>query len=97
MFDADDPGTIFNEFLIALFGPGILLFVGLWLSFRFVFDGLLRSLGLPEIVPADGAGVLAAGYGRFLLLMVGTAVLLLPVLAVYHRFVRATLRSRGIV
>lgn len=97
MFDAEDPGTIINEFLITLFIPGIALFVLLWALFRLVFNSLLLSVGLSPIVPADGAGAIAAGYGRFLLLIVLTAVLLVPYIAVYRRFIRTFLRTRGIV
>ncbi|MBP1986019.1 hypothetical protein [Halolamina salifodinae] len=63
LFDADDPGTIVNEFLITLFVPGILVLVALWASFRLVFDDLLRSYGLTPLVPARGAGAIASGYG----------------------------------
>ncbi|MFD1525091.1 hypothetical protein [Halolamina salina] len=97
MFDADDPGTVINEFLVALFVPGILLFVGLWAAFRLVLDGPLRSMGLAPIRAADGAGAVASGYGRFALLIVVTALLLLPYVAAYRRFVRDSLRARGIV
>lgn len=97
MYDADDPGTVINEFLITLFVPGILLFVGLWAAFRLLFDGLLRSSGLPPLEPAHGAGVIETGYGRLLLLILLTAVLLLPYVAVYVRFLREPLRDRGIV
>ena len=97
MFDADEPGTVINEFLIALFVPGIVLFVALWAAFRLVFDDALRSMGLAPIEAAEGAGTIAAGYGRFLLLIVLTAVLLLPYVAAYRWLVRDALRARGIV
>jgi hypothetical protein len=97
MFDAEKPGTVINEFLITLFVPGIVLFASLWALFRLVFNDLLLSVGLPPIEPAEGAGAIAAGYGRFLLLIVGTVVLLLPYIAVYRQFVRDSLRARGIV
>lgn len=44
-----------------------------------------------------GAGVIASGFGRFLLLVVLSAVLLLPYTALYVRFLRQPLRERGIV
>lgn len=97
MYDAEEPGTILNEFLLTLFVPGISLFVLLWALFRLVFNSVLLSAGLPPIVPADGAGTIAAGFGRFLVLIVLTAVLLLPYVAVYRRFIRDSLRARGIV
>lgn len=97
MFDAEEPGLILNEFLVTLFIPGITVFVLLWALFRLVFNSLLLSVGLSPIVPADGAGAIAAGYGRFLLLVVLTAALLLPYIAVYRRFIRSSLRARGIV
>lgn len=64
MFDAEDPGTILDEFLIAMFLPAIGLFVTLWMLFRLVFDDALRAAGLQPIVPAQGAGAVSAGYGR---------------------------------
>lgn len=97
MFDADDPGTVINEFLMALFVPGIVLFVALWAAFRLVFDEALRSMGLVQIEAASGAGAVAAGYGRFFLLIVVTAALLLPYVAAYRWLVRDALRARGIV
>ncbi|KPN30092.1 hypothetical protein SY89_00814 [Halolamina pelagica] len=97
MFDAEDPGTIINEFLLVLFVPGILLFAALWAAFRLAFDDALRSMGLAPIEPAMGAGAIAGGYGRFVLLIVVTTLLLLPYAAVYRRFVRDALRARGIV
>lgn len=97
MFDAEEPGTILNEFLVALFVPGIVLFATLWVLFRTVFDSLLLSVGLSPIVPAEGAGAVASGYGRFVLLVVVTTLLVVPYVAVYRRFVRDALRSRGLV
>lgn len=97
MFDADDPGTIINEFLISIFVPGILLLVAVWASFRLVFNDLLLSVGLSPITPAYGAGSFASGFGRFLLLVVVTTVLLVPYFAVYVRFLRGPLRERGLV
>lgn len=97
MFDAEDPGTVINEFLIALFVPGIVLFVALWALFRLVLDDLLRSIGLAPIEAAEGAGAVAAGYGRFGLLVVTTTVLLLPYIAAYRWLVRDALRARGVV
>ena len=97
MFDADDPGTVINEFLTALFVPGIVLFVALWATFRLVFDGALRSMGLAPIEPAMGAGAIAGGYGRFFLLILVTTALLVPYVAAYRWLVRDALRARGIV
>lgn len=46
------PEKLMNEFLLALFLPAIALFGALWLSFRFVLDELLSSMGLGLIEPA---------------------------------------------
>ncbi|UPV76089.1 hypothetical protein M0R89_08540 [Halorussus limi] len=97
MFDADDPGTIINEFLVSIFVPGITLLVAVWASFRLVFNDLLLSVGLDPITPAYGARTFAGGFGRFLLLVAVTAVLLAPYFAVYARFLRGPLRKRGLV
>ena len=97
MYDAEAPGTIRNEFLLTLFVPGISLFVLLWVLFRLVFDSHLLSVGLPPLVPADGAGTIAAGFDRLLPFIVLTTVLLLPNVAVYRRFIRDSLRARGTV
>ena len=97
MFDAEEPGLVLNEFLLTLFVPGISLFVLLWAMFRLVLYSFLLSVGLTPIVPADGAGAVAAGYGRFLLLIVLTTVLLALYIAMYRRFIRDSLRARGIV
>lgn len=97
LYDADDPGTIINEFLITLFVPGVLVFVALWASFRLAFDDLLRSYGLGPLVPAPGAGAIASGYGRMALLIVLSAAVLVPYLALYVRFLREPLRERGVV
>lgn len=97
MFDADEPWTVLNEFLLTIFVPGIVLFVGLWAVFRLHWNGLLLSWGLAPIVPEEGAGAVAAGYGRFGLLVLLTSLLLVPYVAVYRRFVRQHLRERGVV
>lgn len=97
MYDAEDPGTIINEFLITLFVPGIVLSVALWASFRLLFNELLLSYGLPAIVPEPGAGAISVGYGRALLLIILTVAILLPYIALYRRFLRESLRERGIV
>lgn len=97
MYDAEDPGTIINEFLLTLFLPGITVFVGLWAAFRLVFDDLLRSVGLPPIEPAYGAGLFVSGFGRFLLLILLTTLVLLPYVGLYARFLRGPLRERGLV
>lgn len=97
MYDADDPGTVLNEFLITLFVPGIFLFVALWAAFRLVFDDVLLAYGLGPIVPQEGAGAIAAGYGRFLLLILLTSAILVPYIVVYRRFLRESLRDRGLV
>lgn len=93
--DAEEPGTVINEFLVTLFLPGIFLFVALWASFRLVFDEFLRYLGLELIVPATGPRAVALGLGRLLLLVVLTAVLLVPYLGRYVRVLRASLRERA--
>lgn len=97
MYDAEEPGTIINEFLITLFVPGIIAFVGLWAVFRLYWNDILISWGLPPIVPQSGAGAISGGYGRFVLIIVLTAVLLLPYIALYRRYVRQHLRHREIV
>jgi hypothetical protein len=97
MYDADDPGTILDEFFLSLFLPGIVLLVAVWAAFRLVFNDLLISVGLDPIVPAYGAGTFAGGFGRFLLLVVVTAVLLVPYFVAYVRFLRGPLRKRGLV
>lgn len=97
MYDAEDPGTVINEFLVSLFVPGIALFVVLWAAFRLVFDDLLRAIGLPPIEPAPGSALLVSGAGRFLLLVLLTTVFLLPYLALYSRVLRGPLRERGLV
>lgn len=97
LYDADDPGTVINEFLITVFVPGIVLFVVLWASFRLVFNELLLSFGLVPIVHQPGAGAISAGYGRMILLMVLTALALLPYIGLYLRFLRQPLKERGLV
>lgn len=97
MFDADDPGTVINEFLVSLFVPGIVLLVVVWASFRLVFNDALVSIGLDPISPAYGAGIFAGGIGRFLLLVVVTTVLLVPYFVLYARVLRRPLRERGLV
>ncbi|WP_321111791.1 hypothetical protein [Halorussus salinisoli] len=69
----------------------------MWASFRLVFDDALSAAGLDPITPAYGAGAFADGFGRFLLLIVVTAVLLVPYFAAYARFLRGPLRERGLV
>lgn len=92
------PGfAVLNEFLLRLFLPGITVFVGLWAALRLVLDWQLRSVWLPTTEPAHGAGLFASGFGRFLLLIVFTAIILLPSAVVYARFVRGPLRERGLV
>lgn len=97
MCDANDQGKIINEFLITLFVPGIVVFVVLWAAFRLVFNDLLLSYGLPPIIPQSGAGAISAGYGRMLLLIVLTTIILLPYLGLYTRFFRVRLEERDIV
>jgi hypothetical protein len=97
MFDGDDPEKLIHEFLLALFGPGIGLLVLVWASFRIAFDGALTSMGLEPITPAPGGGAIASEFGRFLLLVVVTAVLMLPYLGLYVRVLRGPLRERGLV
>ncbi|ELY84151.1 hypothetical protein [Natrinema altunense] len=97
MYDADDPGTIINEFFITLFVPGITLFAALWAVFRLFLNEFLNSIGLVPLVPAYGAGAIESGYGRLLLLILLTTVILLPYVAFYHRFLREPLRERGLV
>jgi hypothetical protein len=97
MFDGDDPEKLIHEFLLALFGPGIGLLVLVWASFRIAFDGALTGMGLEPITPAPGGGAIASGFGRFLLLVVVTAVLMLPYLGLYVRVLRGPLRERGLV
>lgn len=63
MYDADDPGTVISVFLITLFIPEIILFVRLWVLFRFSFNELRLSFGLSPIVPASGPGAISARYG----------------------------------
>jgi hypothetical protein len=97
MFDADDPGTVINEFLVALFVPGILLFVGTWAAARLVYDATLREMGFAPIVPEYGAGLMVSGFSRFVLLIIATSVLLVPYVALYARVLRPPLRRRGLV
>jgi hypothetical protein len=58
-----------NDFLIAVFLPGILTFVSGWALFRFYLNKTLIDAGLPPMVPQDGFGAISAGYGRFILLI----------------------------
>lgn len=95
-YDAEDPGTVINEFLLTGFLPGMTVFVGLWAAFRLLFDDLLRSVGLAPTEPAYGAGLFVSGFGRFLLLTLLTTLILLPSGAVYARFPRGPLRERGL-
>lgn len=98
MFDAENPDALMNEALIAFFVPAILLFVGAWAAVSLVFADALAALhpALAEpITPKDGAGALAGGVPRFLLVMVATATLMLPYLGVYVRVVRPPLSERG--
>lgn len=97
VYDADDPSAVVNEFLVTLFVPGIVAFVGMWVTFRLVLDDLLLSYGLGPIVPREGAGAVAAGYGRFLLVILVTVAMLLPYIGLYRRFLRRSLRERGLV
>lgn len=97
MYDSEDPGAVVNEFLITLFVPGIVAFVGVWTLFRVVLNDHMLSYGLEPIVPRHGAGAIAAGYGRFLLAILLTVAVLLPYLGVYRRFLRRSLRDRGVV
>ncbi|ELY80990.1 hypothetical protein [Natrinema gari] len=97
MYDADDPGTIINEFLITLFVPGITLFASLWLVFRLFLNEFLSSIGLVPLEPAYGAGAIESGYGRLLLLILLTTVILVPYVAFYYRVLRKPLRERGLV
>lgn len=97
MYDADDPGAVVNEFLVTLFVPGIIVFVGVWATIRLVLDDLLLSYGLEPIVPREGGGAIAAGYGRFLLAILLTVVILVPDIGLYRRFLRRSLRERGLV
>lgn len=97
MYDADDPGTIINEFLITLFVPGITIFASLWAVFRLFLNEFLSSIGLGPLVPAYGVGAIESGYGRMLLLILLTTGILLPYGALSHRVRREPLRERGIV
>jgi hypothetical protein len=97
MFDGDDPETLMNELLVGVLVPAVVLFVAVWLSFRLVFDDALSSMGLEPMTPAPGGGAVATGFGRFLLVMVVTAVLTVVYLGVYARFLRGPLRRRGLV
>lgn len=97
MYDADDPGTVINEFLITLFIPGTAVFVSLWAVFRLFLNDFLIAVGLSPLVPAYGTGAIESGYGRMLLLILLTSFTLLPYVAFYLRFLRKPLRERGIV
>ncbi|AFO57491.1 MULTISPECIES: hypothetical protein [unclassified Natrinema] len=97
MYDADDPGTIINELLITLFVPGITLLASLWIVCRLFLNEFLSSIGLVPLVPASGAGAIESGYGRLLLLILLTTVMLLPYVAFYRRVLRKPLRERGLV
>lgn len=97
MYDAKEPGKIINEFLVTLFVPSIFVFILLFSIFRLYLDSFLLDMGLDRIVPQSGAGAISAGYGRFLLLIVSTAVILLPYIWVYREFARERLRERGYV
>ena len=97
MYDAEDPGAVVNEFLITLFVPGAVTFVALWASFRLLFDDTLRSSGLVPLTPAPGAGVVGTGFGRMVLLVLLTSLVLAPYLGLYLRFLRTPLRERGLV
>jgi small-conductance mechanosensitive channel len=97
LYDAEEPGTVINEFLITLFIPGIVFLVALWATFRLLFDDLLLAYGLPPLTAASGRAAIASGYGRFVLLVLLTAVLLVPYIGVYVRFLRQPLRERGLV
>lgn len=97
MYDAEEPGTIINEFLITLFVPGIIAFVGCWAVFRLYWNDILISWGLTPVVPQSGAGAISGGYGRFVLIIVLSTVFILLYIALYRRYVRQHLRQRGLV
>ena len=96
--DARDPSRAMNELLIAFFLPAITVFVSLWALFRLYFDQLLLSVGLERLTP-DPLPFIAVetGYGRFVLLVVMTAVVVVVYIGFYLRVVRGRLRDRGIV
>lgn len=96
-YDDETLSRATNEFLLAFFLPAIGCFVVGWIVVRTVLDDALRSLGLVQLRPAPGAGAIASGWGRFLLLIGVGAVLTLGYLVVYVRYVRGPLKARGVV
>ena len=98
VFDGADPEQITNEFLLAIFLPGIVTLAALWVVFRLFLGGALSSLGLVQITPDPMPFVaIEGGYGRFFLLIVLTTLVLLVYFVFYLRVLRRRLIDRGIV
>lgn len=98
LFDTDEPGRIVNEFLVAVFLPGILALVTLWAVFRLYLDDALLSFGLVRMTPDPLPFVaIESGYGRFALLVVLTVLFLVAYLSLYVRVLRPPLKEREIV
>lgn len=98
LFDTKDPQQFMNEFLLAIFLPGILVFVGLWAAVRLYLDDVFLSLGFGRITPDPLPFIaLESGYGRFLILVVSTALAVVAYIGLYLRVLREPLKEREIV
>lgn len=96
--EGEESNRIVNEFLIAVFVPAIGAFVSLWAAFRLYFDRFLLSLGLGRVTPDPLPFVaIESGYGRFLLLVVSSAFVVVVYLGLYLRFLRGRLKERNLV
>lgn len=87
-----------NEFLLALFLPGIVTFTTLWAVVRLYLDSLLSSRGISRLSP-DSLPFIAldGGYARFFLLVLLSPVVVGAWLGVYLRVLRPRLARRGVV
>lgn len=96
--DAMSPEQVMNEFLIALFLPGIITFCTLWAVFRLYLDSLLSSFGMSRL-SGDPLPFIAlnGGYARFFLLVILSTLVVGVYLIVYVRVFRPILARRGIV
>ena len=98
LFDTADPRRIMNEFLLGIFVPAALVFVTAWAVFRLYLDGWLSALGLVRVTPHPLPFIaIESGYGRAVLLILLTSVVVLAYLVLYVRVLRGPLRERGIV
>lgn len=98
LFDSESPQQLMNEFLLAIFLPGITLFVLLWAVFRLYLDEVLLSFGLGRVIPDQLPFIaIESGYGRFLLLVLLTALIVFVYLTLYIRVLRRPLKEREVV